>query len=75
MKKWSLAIVIAGVGGLALAFSLAQALPSLRTTTSVIEVDINDPELNVVNILPAPLTALPVIALLRVSLMPVVCQC
>src|SRR5690554_6491951 len=45
MKKWPLAIVIAGVGGLALAFSLAQALPSLRTTTSVIEVDINDPEL------------------------------
>lgn len=44
-KNAPLAIVIAGVGGLALAFSLAQALPSLRTTTSVIEVDINDPEL------------------------------
>ena len=45
MKKWPLAIIIAGVGGLAVAFSLAQVLPNLRTTTSGIEVNIKDPQL------------------------------
>src|SRR5690554_4809190 len=45
MKKWALAIVIAGLVGLVGAFSLAQVLPNLRTTTSTITVDINDPEL------------------------------
>ena len=42
MRKWPLTIIIAGVGGLAIAFSLAQVLPNLRTTTSGIEVNIND---------------------------------
>ena len=45
MRKWPLTIIIAGVGGLALAFSLAQALPNLRTSTSGFDVDINDPVL------------------------------
>ena len=45
MRKWPLTIIIAGVGGLAIAFSLAQVLPNLRTTTSGIEVNINDPAL------------------------------
>lgn len=45
MKKWPLTLTIAGVGGLALAFGLAQVLPNLRTSTSTIEVNINDPEL------------------------------
>ena len=45
MKKWPIVIGILGVGGLALAFTLGQALPHLRTTTSTIEVNINDPEL------------------------------
>lgn len=36
MKKWPLTLMIAGVGGLALAFGLAQVLPNLRTSTSAI---------------------------------------
>ena len=45
MKKWPAIIGALGVGGLALAFTLGQVLPSLRTSNSVIQVDINDPEL------------------------------
>lgn len=45
MKKWPRIIIIAGAVGLALAFALGQLLPNLRTTTSGITVDINDPEL------------------------------
>ncbi len=45
MKKWPLIIIITGVAGLAVAFSLAQVLPNLRTTNSAMAVDINDPAL------------------------------
>lgn len=45
MKKWPKIIVIAGVAGLALAYSLGQLLPNLRTNETGIQVDINDPQL------------------------------
>lgn len=38
MKKLALAVVIAGLVSLVGAFSLAQVLPNLRTTTSTITV-------------------------------------
>ncbi|WP_417594824.1 c-type cytochrome [Oceanospirillum sp.] len=44
-KRWMSTIITAGIAALILAFALAQFLPTLRTTESRIEVDINDPEL------------------------------
>lgn len=45
MKKWLSIILAVGIGGLVLAFALAQVLPRMRTTTSGIVVDIKDPAL------------------------------
>lgn len=45
MRKWLMIIIIAGVVGLGLAFTLGQIMPNLRTSSSGIEVDISDPEL------------------------------
>lgn len=45
MKKWLKFALIAGVGGLIAAFALGQLLPHLRTTSSGLSVDINDPAL------------------------------
>ncbi len=45
MKKWTFLIMITGAAGLALAFTLGQALPGFRTTSSHLEVNITDPEL------------------------------
>lgn len=44
-KKWPKIIVITGVAGLAVTFGLGLLLPNLRTTTTGIQVDINNPAL------------------------------
>ena len=43
MRKWPFIILIVGIIGLVLAFIIGQFLPSMRTTTSDIAVNINDP--------------------------------
>lgn len=45
MTKWLKRLLVLGVVGLAFAFALGQLLPKLRTSTSNLQVDINNPAL------------------------------